>query len=139
MSEIQREEYRERIKEGNVVYFAEPNNVVGARIPDFTLIVKKATVLHKEGRRYPLVTIWEDVGRDPEGLGICVGKSPRELFTVEELQSLIADRKEFQNRTIDDLVKDSVSNRRLAHILSEVARERLGNDFKRNPRDPENY
>lgn len=137
MGEIQRQEYRERIKEGGIVYFAEPNNVTGARIPDFALVVKKATVINAEKeRRYPIVLIWKDVDEEPEG-GISVAKSPRELFTPEELPLLIASGKELQNKTIDNLVKDAVSNRRLAHILSEVARERLGDNHKRNPRDPE--
>lgn len=138
MSEIQRQEYRDRLHEGQVVYFAQPNNILGVHAPDSTLIAKKATVTGaEEGRRYPLVLIWDDVSSDPKGTGIIVGKSPRELFTVEELQSLIVDRKEFQNKIIDDLVKDAVSNERLAYILSGVARERLGDDHKRNPRDPE--
>lgn len=138
MSEIQRQEYRDRIKEGQVVYFAGPDNIIGARMPDFTLTVTKATVVRaEEGRQYPLVLIWEDVSRDPKGLGINVGKSPPELFTDGELQLLIADRKEFQNKGIDSLVQDAASNRRLAHILFEAYKERLEDDFIRNPLDAE--
>ena len=138
MSELTPQEYRNRIKEGQVVYFAEPNNVLGRKVPDFTLTVRKATVINaEEGRRYPAVLRWNDASSDPKGTGISVTKSPRELFTEEELKSLTVEKKEFQNRGIDNLIGDVVSNRWLAHILSETARERLGDDFKRKPNDPE--
>lgn len=125
MSEAQPQESTPRIKEGGIVYFTEPNNVLGERLPDFTLTVRKATVIQAEGMDYPVALIWDDVSRDPKGTGSAVNKSLKELFTREELQKLIVGRKELKNKDIDDLVKSTVDNRRLAPILSEAVRERV--------------
>lgn len=130
MSETQPKESTPRIKEGGIVYFTEPNNALGKRLPDFTLTVRKATVIQAEGRDYPVALIWDDVSRDPKGTGTSVTKSRQELFTTEELQSLIATRKEFQVQDVDDLVKDVKSNTRLGIILSEAVRQRVEDQGK---------
>lgn len=133
MSETQGvKEYRERIKTGQIVYFVEPNNALGARSPDFTLTVRKATVTQAEpGRNYPIVAIWQDLNSDPKGMGTSVAKYPWDLFTVEELQPVILVGKRTSGKSIDDLVKDAASNRRLAYSLSEIVRQRLKDDSKR--------
>lgn len=129
VSEFQEQEHKDRINPGQIVYFTEPDNVLGARTPDFTLVVKKATVkLVGEKHTFPVVLIWNDIDKDPKGMGTAVAKSPEELFTEEELQLILKQAKNkgiFQSWGIDDSIRNASSNRKLAPILSEAVRERM--------------
>ncbi len=134
--EGEKQAFRERLTEGQIVYLAEPDNILGARNPDFNLVVKKASVTAASGRHYPFVIPWEDLTKEPTR-GMNVSKSPRELFTTDEIKSIAERQGEFKGREIDDLIADPATNRRLAIVLSEETRERMGDDFTRNPKDPE--
>lgn len=123
-SEGRNQEPHQPLTEGQTVYFVEPNNALGAQSPDFTLEVKKACVEDVGNRQFPILIIWRDLDKEPE-IGMSVAKSPKELFTPEEVQDLASEMKEFADAGVDDLVRDSSANRKLAFALSSIVQERV--------------
>ena len=131
-----REGYRERLSKGDVVYLIDGETVAGTGRP----IVKKASVdMLEEGKRYPFVKLWESVDQEPRG-GFVTSRSPRELFTAEEVARLIRQHEGphgIDDRPIDELVVDAIANQELTAVLGGAAIQRLADDELRRPGDPE--
>ncbi|MDO8619383.1 MAG: hypothetical protein Q7R49_05590 [Candidatus Daviesbacteria bacterium] len=137
MTDIEKEVYKWRLSEGEIVYFVEPDNVLGKFQPDSQLIVKKASVgLIRENYRYQPVVMWTDVNQDPKGMGTVAMQSPRQLFTAEEIQGITEDIKELRGKPVDELIQDSIGGKRLANTLFGAVLDRMGDDINR-PFDPE--
>lgn len=142
MHEKSRAGYRERLTEGDIVYLAEGQGATGS--PNQPIAAKKATVLstHYQGeaRHYPIVLLWDKVDKDPGKNGFASSKSPRELFTEEEIIRTIRDEVGplgIDNRTVDELIADPVTNRELAIALAAASLRKMADDELRNPGDPE--
>lgn len=143
MSNEARQGYRSRLHKGDVVYFVEGEGVTGSTSD--RPVVKKANVSSTElpdghERRYPFVALWDQVDKDPKGLGFNVAKSPRELFTEEEVKRAIRQHEGplgIDDRQVDALVVDPLTNQELTAVLGGVVMQRLAEDLLRNPSDPE--
>ncbi|QQS18409.1 hypothetical protein IPL68_07530 [Candidatus Saccharibacteria bacterium] len=143
MTEKEREGYRSRLNVGDIVYFVEGKGVTGS--PRDPLVVKKAsvsatTLKGDSVRHYPLVALWDQVDIDPKGLGYNVAKSPRELFTPEEVLRAIRKQDgplEIDDRPVDALIVDPITNGDLTAVLGGVIMHRLLDDELRNSGDPE--
>lgn len=143
MNDKIRQGYRSRLIEGDVVYFVEGEGITGSRSD--RPVVKKASVsstLSSGGheRHYPIVALWDLPDIDPKGRGVNVSKSPRELFTLEEVQRAIRQLEGplgIDDRPVDALIIDSLSNQELTAVLGGVVMQRLADDELRNPGDPE--
>lgn len=128
---ISSKSFRDRIHKGDIVYFVEGESIIGTG----DLVVKKATVRDaEEGRRYPVVMPW-DITNEQPSTGMCVSKSPRELFTASEVAGELEIEPDMS--TIDTLVHDPLANRAIVPILGAKVIERLANDEARRPGDPE--
>jgi hypothetical protein len=143
-SEHQREGYRNRLQEDEIVYFVAGDNVIAAK--DGPQAVRKGTVnsvsYGEYRRRYPYVALWETVDEDPVARGAytCISLSPRELFTSEEVERV--RRKDqgplgMDERAIDEIVADPVTNQELMIALGAAMLDRMAEDELRRPRDPE--
>lgn len=136
-----REGYRRRLRNGDIVYFVEGESILGLG----QLIVKKASVTSVEladggERYYPVVTLWETVDSNPNEAGVSVLKSPRELFTPKEVvRALVNDGGPLgvDERPIDILLTETLTNQELAAVLGGIVIARLAQDELRNPRNPE--
>jgi hypothetical protein len=143
MANEARQGYRSRLNKGDVVYFVEGEGVMGS--PSDRPVVKKASVSSTKlpggyERHYPFVALWNQVDKDPKGLGFNVAKSPRELFTEEEVQRAIRQHEGplgIDDRPVDALVVDPLANQELTAVLGGVVMQRLAEDELRNPGDPE--
>jgi hypothetical protein len=91
--------------------------------------------------RYPSVVYWEDVDIDPAGsVGTVTSRSPRELFTREEVLRIIRQHEGslgIGSLPIDELLIDPTANQELTAVLGGVVMQRLADDELRNPGDPE--
>jgi len=140
-TDLEREGYRHRLAEGDVVYFVEGENSIGAG----DLTVKKATVGSTTGpggweRHYPFVNIWDNPSEEPRGAWVSTSRSPRELFTTEEVARVLRDQEgplASDTRPVDELLVDPIASKELAGALGGAAIQRLAQDELRRPGDPE--
>lgn len=140
MNDKLRSGYRKRLSEGDVVFFVEGETMLGQG----QLTVKKGLVSSTSlplghDRRYLTVTIQDDLDAESM-LGVAVTKSPRELFTTEEvarvLQNDVGPLSSDQRR-VEDIIRDEIALHDLTSILGGAAMSRLVEDEIRNPGDPE--
>ena len=140
-TDLERKGYRERLDEGDVVYFVEGVNAVGGG----DLGVKKGSVGSIKtpsggNRHYPFVNIWDSPDKPPKSAWVSVALSPRVLFTAEEVRRILRDQEGplgFEQRSIDELMIDPSLNEELAGALGGAAIKRLAEDELRQPGDPE--
>ena len=126
--------YRDRLVEGDVVYFIEGEDTHG----NGTLSVKKASVDQVAGRRYPVLLLWDNLNSGPRGGSVT--KSPREIFTAGELfshiehedPSLIA-----ASSDVDELLADPICERDIIPIIGGAVIFRMAEDGLAHPNDPE--
>ena len=138
-----REGYRSRLHKGDVVYLVEGEGVTGSFSDD--LSVKKASVSSMnlpggQERHYPFVALWDEVDQAPEGTSVNVSKSPRELFTAEEVMRVLRQYEGplgADDRPVDALLADPLANQELAAVLGGAVMQRLADDELRRPGDPE--
>jgi hypothetical protein len=91
-------------------------------------------------RHYPFVSLWDSVDKDPKGLGMSVAKSPRELFTENEVMRAIVQHEGplgIDERPVDALVTDPIARQELTAVLGGIVVDRLAQDELRRPGDPE--
>ncbi len=140
-TKFEREGYRQRLTKGDIVYFVEGENSIGAG----DLAVKKATVDSTTGpggwkRHYPSVSIWDNPSEEPKGAWVSIARSPRELFTAEEVARVLRDQEgplASDTRPVDELLVDPIAGKELAGALGGAAITRLAQDELRRPGDPE--
>lgn len=145
MSSILRQQrigYRERLHKGDVVYFATDEDEYGGKLD--TLTVQKATVEQthygSNRRRYPIISLWSLYDVEPSGAWMSRGISPREVFTSAEVDrtlnreigSITLDK-----RTLDEKLKDPVTNLEVAIALATATIHRMAEDGIAKPYDPE--
>lgn len=121
-----RQAYRDRLSEGDSVYFVETEDPFGYG----NLVVKKATVLHTNfhdgGRMYSPVLLYWGVREDSGGMTTI--KSPLKVFTEAEVRQAIQqqeDLRELDERPVDELVLDLIGNQELTTLLGGLIIERL--------------
>lgn len=133
--------YRERLTEGDIVYFVEGESFIGTG----PLVVKKASVTstsmpNNQARRYTMIAPWESIDKDPKNSGMRVARSPRELFTDTEVQRALNQYEGplcIDGHPMDALITDPLANVELVGVLGSVVINRLADDELRRPHDPE--
>ncbi len=131
-------DYLERLSNGETVY------VIDVQDQDESL-AKKGTVTQLDGqRRYPLILLWSNVYKDPRGSGLHIAKSPREIFTHDEVRAALYEcgvhnyLEQTHLNEVEEIVADQALNRAiLTPILGELIISRMADDWLRNPLDPE--
>ena len=131
-------DYLERLSNGETVYVIDVQHKNDS-------LVKKGTVTQLDGkRRYPLILIWPNVYKDPKGSGLHIAKSPREVFTHDEVWAALYEDDTLNHlvqpylKDVEEIVEDQVFNRAiLTPILGRLIISRMADDWLRNPLDPE--
>lgn len=137
------QEYRERLSKGDIVYLVEGESIVGSgpltvkkgRVSSVALPLPGETV-----RRYPRVDLWDGIDEGPKVQGINVAKSPRELFTEDEVKRAVVQYEGplgSDSRPVDELITDPIARQELTGILGGVVMARLAQDELGKAGDPE--
>lgn len=139
MTEMTRDEYRDRLSEGDTVYFVAESS--GYNKPTGELAVLKGTVSDAaEGRRYPDIAIWRNRAEDPEGFGLHTTRSPRALFTESEVTEALLSAEILLHDSeapVDELLDDPTVHAEAIIVLGSISMARLVDDEARRPGDPE--
>lgn len=115
---------------GDVVYCIAGN-------PEGFPAVEKATVDSAPKADYPdalprhELIVWDQTDKNPEREGVSVTKSPGELFTKEELETMLKPNVQTPPRYIDNLLNNPATNHKLTLFLSHIVIDRL----TENPQD----
>lgn len=112
------------ISPGDVVYC-----IAGER--EKPLSVEKATVdsdirdSGPDSLPYHYLIVWDDVNEDPNGEGATITKLPWELFTEQEVESLLNGSRLDMPRNVDGLVASPLANHNLAGVIGGAVIERM--------------
>ncbi len=138
MEAVDRKAYRERLVEGEPVYFVGLNNLNDVFSADSEFRVRKGSVERVDpDYYYQSVALWSDVNERPMGAWVSETKSPRALFTVDEVNTILKTNQRLEEKAIDSLVQNTQANRKLASALFGVFIERMSDDLVKKPFDPE--
>lgn len=128
-------DYRERLKTGGTVYLIDGEDAMGGG----TLTIKKGTLDASDEKRYPTVMLWTTLNSGEGVTGLT--KSPRELFTADEVIETIEARDPsvlpVSPDLLDTLLEDSICRRDVVAVLGQEVIARLADDELAHPGDPE--